>query len=85
MFPPRAAAPAAPSRSPISPASISIVSFGADTYVDDPISGFALRTPDYTTIARDIAACGWPTLIAMEGGYAVDALGINVASFLAGF
>jgi acetoin utilization deacetylase AcuC-like enzyme len=62
-----------------------VVSFGADTYIDDPISGFALGTPDYTTIARDIAACGWPTLIAMEGGYAVDALGANVASFLAGF
>ena len=64
---------------------LAIVSFGADTYVDDPISGFALRTEDYTTLARDIAACGWPVLIAMEGGYAVDALGANVASFLAGF
>jgi acetoin utilization deacetylase AcuC-like enzyme len=64
---------------------LAIVSFGADTYVDDPISGFALRTADYTTLARNIAACGWPVLIAMEGGYAVDALGANVASFLAGF
>ena len=64
---------------------LAIVSFGADTYVGDPISGFALRTEDYETLARDIAACGWPALIAMEGGYAVDALGANVASFLAGF
>lgn len=64
---------------------LAIVSFGADTYIDDPISGFAIRTGDYTAIARDIAACGWPVLIAMEGGYAVDALGANVASFLAGF
>ena len=32
-----------------------------------------------------IAACGWPTVVAMEGGYAVDALGANVASFLGGF
>jgi acetoin utilization deacetylase AcuC-like enzyme len=64
---------------------LAIVSFGADTYVGDPISGFALRTEDYATLARDIAACGWPVLIAMEGGYAVDALGANVASFLAGF
>jgi acetoin utilization deacetylase AcuC-like enzyme len=62
-----------------------IVSFGADTYIDDPISGFALNTDDYAVLARDIAACGWPTLIAMEGGYAVDALGANVASFLGGF
>jgi len=64
---------------------LAIVSFGADTYVDDPISGFAIQTGDYAMIARDIAECGWPTLIAMEGGYAVDALGRNVAGFLAGF
>ena len=32
-----------------------------------------------------IAALGLPTLILMEGGYAVDALGANVASFLSGF
>ncbi|HEX7657647.1 MAG TPA: histone deacetylase family protein, partial [Sphingomonas sp.] len=62
-----------------------VVSFGADTYVDDPISGFAIRTEDFAVIAQDIAARGWPTLIAMEGGYAVDALGANVATFLAGF
>ena len=62
-----------------------VVSFGADTWAGDPISHFALRTPDYAVLARDIAACGWPTVIAMEGGYAVDALGANVASFLSGF
>ena len=62
-----------------------VVSFGADTYIDDPISGFAIRTEDFAVIAQDIAARGWPTLIAMEGGYAVDALGANVATFLAGF
>jgi acetoin utilization deacetylase AcuC-like enzyme len=26
-----------------------------------------------------------PTLVVMEGGYAVDALGANVAAFLSGF
>jgi acetoin utilization deacetylase AcuC-like enzyme len=31
------------------------------------------------------AALGLPTLIVMEGGYAVDALGENVAAFLSGF
>jgi acetoin utilization deacetylase AcuC-like enzyme len=36
-------------------------------------------------LARDIAARGWPTAIVMEGGYAVDALGHNVDSFLRGF
>ena len=62
-----------------------IVSFGADTYAGDPISHFALQTPDYTRLARRIAALESPTLIVMEGGYAVDALGANVAAFLEGF
>ena len=62
-----------------------VVSFGADTWEGDPISGFRLRTLDYALLARDIAAHGWPTAIVMEGGYAVDALGANVASFLSGF
>ena len=62
-----------------------VVSFGADTWEGDPISHFALRTADYAVLARDIAAAGWPSVIVMEGGYAVDALGANVASFLSGF
>ena len=62
-----------------------VVSFGADTWEGDPISHFKLTTPDYAVLARDIAARGWPTVIVMEGGYAVDALGHNVASFLSGF
>jgi acetoin utilization deacetylase AcuC-like enzyme len=65
--------------------SLLVVSFGADTWEGDPISGFRLTTADYSTLARDIAACGWPTVIVMEGGYAIDALGRNVASFLGGF
>lgn len=62
-----------------------VLSFGADTWEGDPISSFALTTADYATLARDIAARGWPTVVAMEGGYAVDALGANVASLLDGF
>ncbi|WP_373487161.1 histone deacetylase family protein [Blastomonas sp.] len=61
------------------------VSFGADTFAGDPISQFALQTAEYTPIAQAIAGLGLPTVITMEGGYAVDALGANVASFLAGF
>ena len=62
-----------------------VVSFGADTWEGDPISQLALTTPDYAVLAGDIAARGWPSVIVMEGGYAVDALGHNVASFLSGF
>ena len=62
-----------------------VVSYGADTWAGDPISAFRLETADYARMAARIAACGWPTLAVMEGGYAVDALGANVASFLEGF
>jgi acetoin utilization deacetylase AcuC-like enzyme len=62
-----------------------IVSFGADTYERDPISRFELRTDQYRPMARRIESLGLPTAILMEGGYAVDALGNNVAEFLAGF
>ena len=62
-----------------------VVSFGADTWEGDPIAHFALRTQDYSVLARDIAAAGLPTAIVMEGGYAVAALGANVAAFLSGF
>jgi acetoin utilization deacetylase AcuC-like enzyme len=62
-----------------------IVSYGADTFAHDPISFFKLETADYAQIARRIASAGLPTLVVMEGGYAVDALGANVTSFLRGF
>jgi acetoin utilization deacetylase AcuC-like enzyme len=62
-----------------------VLSFGADTHSSDPICGFGLERPDYTEFAGRIAALGVPTLIVMEGGYAVDELGRNVAAFLSGF
>jgi acetoin utilization deacetylase AcuC-like enzyme len=62
-----------------------IVSYGADTFEGDPISRFRLGTGDYAHMARSIAGLGLPTLIVMEGGYAVDQLGKNVAAFLSGF
>ena len=61
-----------------------MVSFGADTFEGDPISGFALRTIDYAPIARRIASLRLPTLIVMEGGYAIDDIGINTVNFLSG-
>jgi acetoin utilization deacetylase AcuC-like enzyme len=62
-----------------------VVSYGADTHEADPISYFRLKTSDYAPMARRIASLGLPTLIVMEGGYAVEALGANVAEFLTGF
>ncbi|HEX8262531.1 MAG TPA: histone deacetylase family protein [Allosphingosinicella sp.] len=65
-------------------AELLVCSFGADTFSGDPICSFALETADYAPVARRIASLGLPTLVVMEGGYAVDALGANVASFLEG-
>lgn len=62
-----------------------VVSFGADTFEGDPISHFAIRTGDYARLAARAAGLGPPTLVLLEGGYAVDALGANVAAFLSGF
>jgi acetoin utilization deacetylase AcuC-like enzyme len=62
-----------------------IVSYGADTHEADPISHFKLKTSDYKPMARRIASIGLPTLVVMEGGYAVEHLGANVAEFLSGF
>nr|WP_209023446.1 histone deacetylase family protein [Sphingomonas jejuensis] len=65
-------------------ADLMVVSFGADTFAGDPISQFRIETADYRAMARQIAAAGMPMLVVMEGGYAVDALGANVAAFLEG-
>ena len=65
-------------------ADLLIVSYGADTFADDPISHFRLAREDYIAMGAAIAALGLPTLVVMEGGYAVDALGANVAAFLGG-
>ncbi|MDT9599680.1 histone deacetylase family protein [Sphingosinicella rhizophila] len=61
-----------------------ICCYGADTFTDDPISFFDLQTIDYPVIGRSIMSLGLPTLAVMEGGYATDALGGNVAAFLEG-
>ncbi len=66
-------------------ADLIVLSFGADTFEEDPISHFRLRRDDYPPIAARIAASGLPVLIVMEGGYAVDELGRNVEAFLSGF
>jgi acetoin utilization deacetylase AcuC-like enzyme len=61
-----------------------ILSYGADTYEEDPISHFELRNADYAVIASRIAELRIPTVVIMEGGYAIDALGRNVSSLLSG-
>ena len=62
-----------------------LVSLGLDSYEQDPISFFKLKSDNYTTMGRLIAELGLPTQFIFEGGYAVDALGTNTANVLEGF
>jgi acetoin utilization deacetylase AcuC-like enzyme len=62
-----------------------VVSLGVDTFEDDPISFFKLKSRDFTTYGRMIAGLKLPTLFVMEGGYAIDAIGTNTVNVLAGF
>ena len=66
-------------------AAVLVVSFGADTFARDPISHFKLERDDFARLGAAIAERRLPTLIVMEGGYAIGDLGPNVAAFLSGF
>ena len=62
-----------------------VVSLGVDTFEGDPISRFRLQHDDFLRIGEQIAALGLPTLFVLEGGYAVDAIGVNAVNVLTGF
>jgi len=62
-----------------------VVSLGVDTFEKDPISQFKLVSADYPKIGARIAKLGLPTLFVMEGGYAVDEIGVNAVGVLTGF
>ena len=62
-----------------------VVSLGVDTYEHDPISRFALASHDFSRIGAAIAGIGRPTLFVMEGGYAIDAVGVNTVNVLSAF
>ena len=62
-----------------------VVSLGVDTFEKDPISQFQLKSEDYLQVGERIAGLGLPTLFVMEGGYAVEEIGVNVVNVLTGF
>lgn len=62
-----------------------VISFGADTHEEDPISGFRLRTNDFSAMGQQIASLNLPTVIIMEGGYQYSILGPTLAHFLPPF
>ena len=62
-----------------------VVSLGVDTFERDPISFFKLASDDFFTVGKRIAMLDLPTLFVMEGGYAVEEIGINTVNVLMGF
>ncbi|RMG08500.1 MAG: histone deacetylase [Planctomycetota bacterium] len=66
-----------------------LVSAGFDAYADDPIGGLNLGVEDFSWIGAELrraadAACAGRLVSALEGGYAVDALGDLAAAYAAG-
>jgi len=66
-------------------ADILVVSLGVDAYKADPISFFKLDSPDFLDCGRRIAGLALPTVLCMEGGYAIEQVGINTVNVLEGF
>lgn len=62
-----------------------VISLGVDTYEKDPISFFKLTSDDFTCYGQVLAKLDLPTLFVMEGGYAVEEIGINTRNVLTGF
>ena len=62
-----------------------VVSLGVDTFEEDPISRLHLKRPDFARIGEAVAALRLPTLFVMEGGYAIEAIGVNTVNVLRGF
>lgn len=62
-----------------------VVSLGVDTFKEDPISRFRLENDDYLRMGEAIAVLNTPTLFVMEGGYAVEDIGVNAVNVLTGF
>ena len=47
--------------------------------------GVTLKSQDYLRIGKRLAGLDLPTQFVMEGGYAIGALGLNVANVITGF
>jgi acetoin utilization deacetylase AcuC-like enzyme len=62
-----------------------VVSLGVDTFEHDPISFFKLTSEDFKRYGAIIGRLGLPTLFLMEGGYAVEEVGINAVNVLEGY
>ncbi len=62
-----------------------VVSLGTDAFERDPISFFKLTSDDFSRAGEAIGRAGLPSVICLEGGYAIDAVGVNAVNVLEGF
>jgi acetoin utilization deacetylase AcuC-like enzyme len=62
-----------------------VVALGLDAFEGDPFGGLSVTTDGFARIAAAIGALRLPAVIVQEGGYLCDALGDNLASFLAAY
>ena len=62
-----------------------VISLGVDTFEHDPISFFKLTSDDFKRYGATIGGLKLPTLFIMEGGYAVDEIGLNAVNVLQGY
>ncbi len=62
-----------------------VISLGVDTFEHDPISFFKLGSDDFKRYGGTISTLNLPTLFVMEGGYAVEEIGINTVNVLSGY
>lgn len=62
-----------------------VVSLGVDGHIDDPVEAGRLVTDDYRRIGAGVGELGLPSVIVLEGGYALEALGSNIGAWISGF
>ena len=62
-----------------------VISAGMDTFDGDPLGKFKITREGFNEIGKRIAALQLPTTIIMEGGYANEALGVNIVTLLENF
>ena len=62
-----------------------VVSLGVDAFERDPISFFKLTSDDFMRAGERIGRAGLPAVFCLEGGYAIEAVGVNVVNILEGF
>lgn len=62
-----------------------VVSLGVDTFENDPISFFKLKSHDFLHYGALLSTLKLPTVFVMEGGYAVADIGTNAVNVLRGF